>query len=271
MSQSQVRSAVFGFLSVLACKHAIADEETGHQGVPRTQAPAKLYVGYYAEDSNDNPEDPTVGTVILRIPEPDQSFSGLMSFSFFGCMPGADVGTVRGTRSPAHLNGKWVGTVDGVAVGGAFTGDYSAAEDSFTGRFGNAGGKKRVTAKNCSYYVAGAGSYKLFGSMTNQPADFVATATAGSEPKLSWSSPGGDVHYRVQRFDEQCLIRSAADLSCFVAEALTDGRSVKYPADFPLARAPRLPGKLLALVTAIDSEGRFAGLSALRMILGERR
>ena len=231
-------------------------------------APARLYIGYYVEDAANNPEDPTVGGVLLKVPPHGGRFSGLMPFSFIGCEAGMDIGTVGGTRVGTDLRGEWKGKVDGAAVGGRFGGRYDAGTDRISGDFDNAAGKTSVDAGDCSYFVAARGSYTLLGSAGNIPSSFTATLSEGARPRISWPSLGREVYYRVQVFDENCVLADPADASCFKGEALTERKHADFPGDFPLSRPLTLPGPYLILLTAIDGgTGQMAGFSALRAVL----
>ncbi|MEK8031076.1 hypothetical protein AACH06_09645 [Ideonella sp. DXS29W] len=197
----------------------------------------KLYVGYYLEDPVNNPEDPTPGTMILRLPPDTGAFEGQMPFSYVGCMGGADVGTVKGTRSAAGLEGNWTGTVDNVAVGGNYTGTYDAAHDEFRGTYQNSGGKVHVQAGDCHHDIAALGTWKLFGSgTTNTPSDFVVNSTGGVKPTWSWRSLGSTVFYLVRVFDQDCLNESVTSVECMMGEAETAGTQVAYPSAFPDAK-----------------------------------
>lgn len=230
--------------------------------------PSKLYLGYYVEDAANNPEDPTVGGVLLKLPADGGRFAGLMPFSFFGCEAGMDTGSVGGMRAGTDLQGEWKGRVDGTAVGGRFAGRYDPKADRIAGNFENAAGKTRIERGDCSYFVAARGSYTLFSTAANVPPSFTATVSDGARSRLSWPALGRNVYYRVQIFDEGCVLADTADASCFRGEALTERAHADFPADFPLSRPLALPGPYLILLTAIDGgSGRMAGFSARRAVL----
>jgi len=227
----------------------------------------KLYVGYYTEDPVNNPEDPTVGSLLLAIPNPfdNTTFAGLMPFSYTGCLAGADIGTISGTRSKSSISGNWTGTVDNVSVGGSYAGTYDAATDSFSGSYTNAAGKVRFGNNTCGGFIAGVGTWKVFGTTTNQPASFIATVTSGTAPRFSWPSLGSETVYGIRVFDEDCLTANVSSATCFKGETLTSGLTAQYPLEFPGASALVAGGHYLALVAGQSTTtGALLGFSSLR-------
>lgn len=216
----------------------------------------KLYVGYYLEDPVNNPEDPTPGTVILKLPADSGAFEGQMPFSYVGCMGGADIGAISGTRSTAGLDGKWAGTVDGVAVGGNYAGTYDAVNDEFSGTYANSGGKVHVQSGSCHHDIAALGTWKLFGGNTNSPSDFVVSSTGGVTPTWSWRSLGSAVFYLVRVFDQDCLNASVTSSECMMGEAETVGTQVAYPAEFPDAKHLVAGKSYLVAVHAVNLTDR---------------
>lgn len=226
---------------------------------------SKLYIGYYAEDPTNNPEDPTVGAVLFNAPSGDAAFSGQMPFSYVGCAPGVaqNVGTISGNRSGNALTGNWSGTVDGTAAGGAFEGTYTAASDSFAGNFANAAGKVKVQIGPCQYYIAALGTWKVFGSLQNDPANFTTTVSASATPTFSWPSLGANIKYGVRVFDYACLQTNPANSACFFGEAFTTLTSINYPSLFPSAKALVAGTSYLLIVTAQNiTTGAYTGFSA---------
>jgi hypothetical protein len=238
----------------------------GSDGGQETDA-GRLYVGYYLEDAANNPEDPMPGTLVLRLPEDDGAFEGLMPFSYIGCTAGADTGTVQGTRTAATLDGQWSGTVDGVAVGGSYTGSHDAGADEFSGQYTNANGKVPIAgADGCRYAVAAHGTWRLFGSETvAQPASFVVGSTGGLSPVWSWPRLGLTAYYLVRVLDEDCLRRSVTQGSCLIGETQALLPQARYPEDFPQARPLRAGGHYLVAVHAVDArDGEQLGFSTRR-------
>lgn len=228
-------------------------------------AGSKLYFGYYLEDPATNPEDPTIGSLLLSFPGADASFSGLMPFSYVGCSGQADIGTVGGERVGATVTGNWTGKVDTTAVGGTYTGGYDAVNDTYSGSFVNAGGKVRFGGSTCFGFVAPKGTWKVFGDTTNSPASFVLRASTGRTPQLSWPSMGAALYY-IRVFDETCLKANPANPACFKGETVTSGVTLAYPSQFPGAAALVTGGKYLALIAAKDAaSSALLGFSSLRL------
>lgn len=208
----------------------------------------KLYFGYSVEDPANNPEDPTISAMLVKMPSGDATFSGLMPFSYAGCISGQDVGTVRGSRSGRSLVGNWTGTLDGTPVGGSYEGTYDATLDTFSGSYTNAAGKVPF-GTNCGF-VAANGTWKLFGMNANEPSGFTLSIGASTAPTITWSSAGADALYSLRVFDHDCLSLDPSNATCFLGEAFTTGLSASYPLDFPGATALRTNVKYLAIVTA---------------------
>ena len=227
----------------------------------------KLYVGYYVEDAVNNPEDPTIGNLMVKIPSGDGTFAGLMPFSYLGCIAGADVGRVSGTRSGVSLNGTWSGTVDNVAVGGTYQGTHTPSSDTFSGNYTNTGGKVRFGTGACFGFVVATGTWKIFGTTTSEPSTFVATATAGNTPTISWPSAGAGTRYGVRVFDEDCLNVNPSNAACFNGEAFTNGTTIQFPAQFQNAVPLNSGGHYLVLLTGQNlSTGALLAFSSLRVL-----
>lgn len=232
-------------------------------------APAsRVYVGYYAEDPANNPEDPTVGVLMFRVPQADGPFGGQMPFSYVGCSVGVDTGRIEGTRSGASLAGSWSGVMDGsVPVGGSLTATLDPAQDRYSGSFTNAAGKVAVRNGPCNYFIAAGGSFEVWGEAARMPAGFTVTAGATTTPGFSWSAlPAGTV-YTVRLFDDACLQDDPGDPQCFVGESLPlTVLSARYPGDFMGAGAPLTAGRAhLAVLTAQNpGSGAFAGFTSTR-------
>lgn len=228
-------TAGVGLATLLAaCGGSEADGEEG----------SKLYVGYYQEDPSSNPEDPMPGTLLVRLPADQGRFEGQMPFSYIGCVGGADIGTIDGTRSAASLDGHWGGAVDGVSVGGDYAGSYDTMTDQFSGSYTNRGGKVPISGANdCHYSVAAFGSWRLFGSgSVNTPTNFVIASTGGVTPTWSWQSLGSSVFYLVRVFDLDCLEATVTSSQCMMGEGQTLLTHLAYPAEFPSAK-PLVAGK----------------------------
>lgn len=233
----------------------------------RTSVPtgSKIYLGYYTEDPGNNPEDPMTGSILVKFPSADGTFSGQMPFSYLGCTGSRSVGQISGGRSGNSVSGNWAGTVDGIAAGGAFSGIFDNAADAVGGAYANAGGKLPIASGACSYYVAALGTWKAFGSMTNVPATFVARATNSATPIVSWPNIGAGAIYSVRIFDESCLIGNPGMGACFVGEAVTTATTVSYPLNFPGASSLSAQKSYLVLVTGAPPSGGLSGFSTFRL------
>jgi hypothetical protein len=162
-------------------------------------APGGLYVGYYAENSANNPEDPTIGVLHLALPGGDAAFAGSMYFTYVGCQT-SNVGTISGTRSGNSLTGNWSGTVDGVAQSGAYAGSYSADSGAFGGTYTVAAGKQYRSIPGCiQYYIAANGSWELLPVSTSVPTNFAATVNSH---QLQWTNPANTAMTLVAVIDE---------------------------------------------------------------------
>ncbi len=245
--------------------------DTGGGGGGGGGGGSRLYIGYYAEDPVNNPEDPTVGAVMFRVPDGNGAFAGQMPFSYVGCSAGVDTGTISGTRNAAALTGSWSGVMDGsVSVGGSLSATHDATEDSFTGSFTNTAGKVQVSVGPCNYHVAASGSFKVWGDAAQQPASFTITATSTTTPTFLWSSLGAGTLYTVRVFGYACLLADPGSTACFLGESVpTTGLSAAYPAVFPGATALTLGTEYLVVVTGQDATtGAFTGFTSTRFTPG---
>lgn len=230
---------------------------------PPADPAGSLYVGYYVEDATDNPEDPTVGAVMLRLPASDGAFAGQMPFSYAGCAAGSDIGAVRGTRAGARLDGNWSGTMDGVAVGGAFALAPDAAASSYSGQWRNAAGKQPIAVGACRYHVASSGAVTLYPGSTSVPAGVALAASSGTTPTIGWSGLASGARATLRLFDQACLEADAADAACFLAEAGSSATSLDYPAGFGASAPALMPGRsYLWVLTAQAASGTFAGFAS---------
>jgi hypothetical protein len=150
--------------------------------------PEEVYVGYYQEDPLNNPEDPTMGSVYVKLPSADGGFAGNMFFTYVGCQT-SNVGSITGAKTALHLQGAWTGTLDGTAQQGSFEGDRTAQRDIFRGKYTVAGGKQHITVGNCiQYYVAAYGTFELFAVGSSDPGDFSVSVQGQA---ISWRSSSG--------------------------------------------------------------------------------
>jgi hypothetical protein len=121
-----------------------------------------LYIGAYHEDPTANPEDPTPGLLYLNLPAGDQSFSGLMDFTFVGCQS-KSVGEIKGEKINGALKGDWSGQVDYTFQTGSYNGRYIAKDKYYTGTYVVKKGKQFVKVPNCiEYHIAPHGTWSIF-------------------------------------------------------------------------------------------------------------
>jgi len=171
-------AAPAGLFLLVAATQGIAQESA-------SAAPGGAYIGFYLENPRTNPEDPVPGSLYLRLPAGNDSFSGEMFFTYVGCQ-NSNVGNISGRKSGASLSGNWSGTVDGLAQRGAFTGSYGIANGYYTGTYTNAGGKQHRDLNPCiEYYIAPDGSWALFPIERTLPAGFEIRVTPNA---VRWSS-----------------------------------------------------------------------------------
>lgn len=226
-----------------------------------------LYVGYYVEDAANNPEDPTIGAVMMRLPSSDGAFAGQMPFSYAGCAAGSDVGALRGTRSGSQFSGSWSGTMDGAAVGGGFALAPDAAADgsdrgSYSGQWRNAAGKQRIAVGACSYHVASSGAVTLYpAGSASVPAGVALTVPGSTTPTIGWSGLPSGARATLRLFDQACLAADASNAACFLGEASTTTTSLAYPAGFGSATALTAGRSYLWVLTAQAASGAFAGFA----------
>ncbi len=250
-------------LSLAACGGGSSDGPAS----PTGPGEARLYIGYYAEDPANNPEDPTIGALMFRVPGADGPFAGQMPFSFVGCSAGIDTGSIQGGRSGSQLDAQWSGVMDGtVPVGGSFSASYDDATDSYAGSYVNAGGKVAVSNGPCQYHIAAGGSLRVWGSTTRQPSSFAAAATSSPTPTFTWSGLPSGTLATVRVFDAACVEVEPGDTTCFVGESVpTATGSITYPGAFPGATSLQAGTQYLVLITAQHpTTGAFVGFSSLR-------
>jgi hypothetical protein len=165
--------------------------------------PGGLYVGYYQEDAVNNPEDPTVGTLYLRLPQDDSTFSGDMYFTYVGCQS-QNVGTISGNKNQLDLVGSWTGSVDNLAQSGNYVGRFQPTLGIYQGTYTNAGGKQFRDLSPCiTYYIAALGTWELFPLGQTFSSNTTPQSVSVSRNIVSWAAPAGT---------EACLV-SAIDLA----------------------------------------------------------
>lgn len=151
-------------------------------------APGGLYVGYYAEDPVNNPEDPTLGAFSLNLPTGSGSFSGSMFFTYVGCQT-SNVGTVSGTKSDSALSGMWSGTIDSLAQAGNYSGTFDTGSLGYQGVYTNSSGKQYRDLRPCiEYFIAANGRWEMFPIDARIPDTFSPTVSGRT---ISWGATTG--------------------------------------------------------------------------------
>lgn len=152
-------------------------------------APGGIYVGFYAEDSTSNPEDPTVGAVAINLPAANEPFAGAMYFTYYGCQS-ENVGHISGNKTAATISGDWSGTLDGYSKNGQFTGTYLDSAHQFKGTYTVTGPKQHVIIPDCDgepfdYYIGPNGTFELFPEGAQQPSTFTVNFNDG---QIQWTA-----------------------------------------------------------------------------------
>ncbi|HHJ63645.1 MAG TPA: hypothetical protein ENJ61_01930 [Aquifex aeolicus] len=186
-----------------------------------TQPDRMIYLGYYTENPSRNPEDPTAGMLLSCMPKGSGAFLTEFLFSYFGCLGGVNVGTVRGSRSGTSMSGQWRGTVDGASIGGGFEG--ICTENLCRGVWSNSKGKQIVSVGTCRYYVSPDGKWFLFGMGQGFGGLNLSIDTGASPPSISWQRVPGANHYFLYVFDRICLQKTVSLSGCTLWHAYCSG------------------------------------------------
>lgn len=184
------------------------------------QKTESLYVGFYQEDPIDNPEDPTMGALYLKLPVGGGDFSGNMFFTYVGCQT-SNVGTITGMKLAEQLRGTWTGTTDGTAQHGDFAGTRVTAKDAYAGTYSVAGGKQHIAIPDCiQYYIASKGTFELFVAGASEPATFSISV---HDKLVSWTSQTGAFMTMVSVMDPE-LARAGGNATLWQTLVI-DGRN----------------------------------------------
>ncbi len=164
--------------------------------------PGGLYVGYYNEDPTNNPEDPTIGALYMRLPQGNSAFSGNMYFTYSGCQ-NQNVGTITGNKNQLSLAANWSGTIDNLAQSGTMTGQFQPALGIYQGTYTNAGGKQFRDLSPCVvYYIAAFGAWELFPVGQTFSTGGASQAASVSGNTVSWQAPVGTIACLVSAIDQ---------------------------------------------------------------------
>lgn len=221
-------------------------------------APGGLYLGYYQEDPLANPEDPTPGAFVLRLPDKDEAFAGAMYFTFVGCQT-SNVGKVEGKKAGQKLAGNWSGTVDGSAQSGAYEGWYSAATGAYKGTYSNAGGKQYRDISGCiQYYIGPKGSWEMFSAERSYPESFQINVTGNT---VSLPSQPGVLMTLVYVVDESLAKNAGANPIVYQTAVPGAAKTVK------LDKARLKPGTEYLVVALVNNaKVQRAGFTSKRFI-----
>jgi len=198
---------------LVACGGTVEDDDDD-DSAPPASAPGGLYVGYYAEDPTNNPEDPTLGVLHLALPANDAAFAGAMFFTYVGCQT-SNVGAISGNRAGNTLAGNWSGTIDGSAQSGTYGGSYNASSRLFSGTYTVAGGKQARDLTPCiSYFIAANGTWQLLPVGRSVPDNFDIDVTGST---VQWTNPANTALTLVAVLDEAQAVLGQASAARFQA------------------------------------------------------
>src|SRR5687768_17291477 len=216
-----------GVALFVACGGTVEDDDDDDDPSPPASAPGGLYVGYYAEDPVNNPEDPTLGVLHLALPANDAAFSGAMFFTYVGCQS-SNVGTISGNRSGNTLSGNWSGTIDGLAQSGNYGGTYNANSGVFSGTYTVAGGKQARDLSPCiSYFIAANGTWELLPVGRSVPDNFDIDVSGTT---VQWTNPNNTALTLVAVLDETQAGAGQASAPRFQAVDPGGGQSLNLTA-----------------------------------------
>lgn len=154
-------------------------------GPPLTNENSDVYFGYYVEDAANNPEDPTPGALLLRLPKADAAFSGALYFTFVGCQT-ENWGRIEGRLEQGVLQGNWSGLVDDLPQNGSFRGRFDPQDSRYAGTYDNAQGKQFRQIGDCiSYHIAARGTWEMFTPESLRQGNLSLTARW---PNVEWES-----------------------------------------------------------------------------------
>jgi hypothetical protein len=197
----------------VACGGTV-EEDDDDEPAPPASAPGGLYVGHYAEDPVNNPEDPTLGVLHLALPANDAAFSGAMFFTYVGCQS-SNVGTISGNRTGNSLSGNWSGTIDELALLGNYGGSYNASSGVFSGTYTVTGGKQPRDIPGCiSYFIAANGTWELLPVGRSVPDSFDIDVSGST---VQWTNPVNTALTLVGVLDEAQAAAGQASAARFQA------------------------------------------------------
>ncbi len=182
-----------------------------------------LYTGYYSEDAASNPEDPTIGSVYLSLPE-QGAFKGSMYFTYYGCQSN-NVGSVSGTKTANNLSANWTGKIDGTNQSGSFSGTYNNTKNSYSGTYTVNKGKQKVVIDDCiEYYIAPHGTWVLYAQNTSS----IDNSCSVSNGVASWNPPA-DAAISVVAIIDKNLANSGANNAIISQQVIVNKTSWQLP------------------------------------------
>lgn len=189
--------------------------------VSPTPTNTELYIGYYTENSTEDPNDPTPGVLYMYLPAVDASFSGEFFFSYVGCLGSFDTGKLNGAKTGSSFSGTWSGSVDGNPYTGTFTSTGSGAS-SYSGSWTNDAGTKQYsfgTAPNvCGYTSAGKGDFTIY-KIASGTFTISVDLSNQSNPVFNHSLKDNTAAaMKLNVFDKACLINGGGVSSCAMWE-----------------------------------------------------
>lgn len=235
------------------------ETETETESETETTAPdpdllTDFWFGYRYESPVTNPEDPEIGFVYMKIPDTGE-FEGELHFSWNGCSEGVDVGKVTGTVGDGTLIGTWSGFVDGLAVGGSYSGNLNENGIQYEGVYDNEEGKIEVECdEDLTYYIAPDGTWFIQKNGRNEELDI--TVETDQNPLLCrWNELEGAIGYNVIFIDADCLDEKLNIEDCYMWDANTQENSVRFGEVLisTIAARPLVRGEAyLVTVTALN-------------------
>ncbi len=221
---------------------------------------SSLWFGYYQEDAGKNPEDPMIGVVYLDIPN-NGEFSGELVFSYQGCQGGMQRGRVSGQVNDNVISGNWSGTVDNVSVGGGYSGQLDQGRKNYSGVYNNSAGKKKIECDGLTYYVAGKGTWQVYGS--NKPFNMsIDVSYEENVPYFNWTDFDDLETFRFMIVDMECLIEQQDLEQCMVWNGEYVFSDLEYGMeydDLPPSKPLIIGKKYLIHVLAYGEDGSILG------------
>jgi hypothetical protein len=245
-----------GFAALTGCGGGNDDKPSVPDAAPIIPAPGGVYVGYFQEDLNNNPEDPIAGAFALSVPAIDANSGTRLTMTYTGCQT-SNLGNDTGIKTGNAYGASWSGLLDATAQSGQLFATYDPATGYFSGVYSNIKGKQLLNLPGCAqYYVAAQGKLEIFPIEKNLPASFTLSVSANT---LSWTSVPGAASTLVYVLDP--VLAQSGILNPIKVHALLPGAS----ASFSLAAAGLISGKEYVGVSLLSNS------SSARIAFGSKR